>query len=240
MNEIAKEVQVATLKVGDACDHLRDILGLKEHHDDVVSGRIFVTGAQGVLGYRVAQRLLNAGHPSIRLGYRHPDDLGDFADQLSTKEAEVVHFDWKDKTTFSSALDGVKIVFCELPYIVNWAQAFPAFLRACEKAGVEYFVKVSFYHARNENEIYQKANFVRLHAACDDLLSRSSIPCTILSASHLMSNPLVMHHVSKANVLAGEYSMFKTRITNLLPCLLYTGRGRWQRQRKAHRIVWSK
>lgn len=211
MNVIAKEVQVATLMVGDACDHLRDKLGLKEHHDDnVVSGRIFVTGAQGVLGHRVAQRLLNAGHPSTRIGYRQPDDLGDFADQLSSQGAEVVHFDWKDKTTFSSALDGVKIVFCELPYFVNWAQAFPAFLRACEKAGVEYFVKVSFYHARNENEIYQKANFVRLHAACDDLLSRSSIPYTILSASHLMSNPLVMHHVSEANDLAGEHSTYKT------------------------------
>ncbi len=215
MNEIIKEVQVGTLMVGDACDHLRDKLGLKEHHDGVVSGRIFVTGAQGVLGYRVSQRLLNAGHPSIRIGYRHPDDLGDFAGQLSSMGAEVVHFNWKDKTTFSSALDGVKIVFCELPYMVNWAQVFPAFLRACEKAGVEYFVKVSFYHARNENEIYQKANFVRLHAACDDLLSRSSIPYTILSASHLMSNPLVMHHVSKPNALAGEHSRYNILITHL-------------------------
>lgn len=199
MNEILKEVQVGALKVGDACDFVCDKLGLKEHHDDdIVTGRIFVTGAKGVLGSRVAQRLLNAGHPSTRIGYRNPDDLGNFADQLSSKGAEVVHFDWKDKTTYSSALDGVKIVFCVTPYTENWAQTFPAFLRACEKAGVEFFVKVSFYHARNENDIYQKCNFVRLHAACDDILSQSSIPYTILSASHLMSNPLVMHHAEDA------------------------------------------
>ncbi|KAL7494729.1 hypothetical protein ACHAWT_006956 [Skeletonema menzelii] len=200
MNEILKEVQVgAALKVGDACDYVCVKLGLKEHQDDVVTaGRIFVTGAQGVLGYRVAQRLLNAGHPATRIGYRHPDDLSNFAEQLSSKGAEVVHFDWKDKTTYASALDGVKIVFCVTPYTENWAQTFPKFLRACEKAGVEYFVKVSFYHARKENDIYQKVNFVRLHAACDDILSQSSIPYTILSASHLMSNPLVMHHAEDA------------------------------------------
>ena len=194
--DIVKDVQVATLKVGEACDFVADSLGLKQHNE-LVSGRIFVTGATGVLGFRVAQRLLNCGHPLTRIGYRHADDLGDFANQLSTKGAEVVHFDWKDKATYSSALDGVKIVFCVTPYIENWAKTFPVFLRACEKAGVEYFVKVSFYHARNENDIYQKVNFVKLHAACDSLLSRSSIPYTILSASHLMSNSLVMHHVSE-------------------------------------------
>jgi len=216
MNEIVKDVQVATLKVGEACDYVREKIGLKEHQDELVTGRIFVTGAQGVLGYRVAQRLLNSGHPSTRIGYRNPEDLSDFADQLSIKGAEVVHFDWKDKTTYAAALDAVKIVFCVTPYIENWAQTFPAFLRACEKAGVEYFVKVSFYHARNENDIYQKANFVRLHAACDDLLSMSSIPYTILSASHLMSNTLVMHHVSESAIFAGDHSMWKTLITHLL------------------------
>jgi uncharacterized protein YbjT (DUF2867 family) len=193
--DIVKDVQVATLKVGD---FLCDSLGLKQHnHNELVTGRIFITGAKGVLGFRVAQRLLSCGHPLTRIGYRHADDLGDFANQLSTKGAEVVHFDWKDEATYSSALDGVKIVFCVTPYIENWAKTFPVFLRACEKAGVEYFVKVSFYHARKENDIYQKVNFVKLHAACDSLLSRSSIPYTILSASHLMSNSLVMHHVSE-------------------------------------------
>jgi uncharacterized protein YbjT (DUF2867 family) len=197
--DIVKDVQVATLKVGEACNFVFDSLGLKQHNEQLVTGRIFITGANGVLGFRVAQRLLNCGHPLTRIGYRHADDLGDFANQLSTKGAEVVHFDWKDEATYSSALDGVKIVFCVTPYIENWAKTFPVFLRACEKAGVEYFVKVSFYHARNENDLYhQKVNFVKLHAACDSLLSRSSIPYTILSASHLMSNSLVMHHVSES------------------------------------------
>jgi uncharacterized protein YbjT (DUF2867 family) len=205
MNTIKKDVQVATLKIGEACDFVRDTL-FNRHDEHVVVGKVFVTGAQGVLGYRVAQRLLTTGHPSTRIGYRHPEDLGDFASQLSAKGAEVVHFDWTDKTTYPTALQGVKIVFCVTPYIENWAKLFPAFLHACEKAGVEYFVKISFYHARNENDIFQKVNYVKLHATCDALLSRSSIPYTILSASHLMSNSLVMHHVSElANTLSSEH-----------------------------------
>jgi len=221
MNDIAKDVQVAAQKVGEACDFVCDKLGLKEHHDELVTGRIFVTGATGALGYRVAQRLLNSGHPSTRIGYHHPEDLGEFADQLSSKGAEVVHFDWKDKKTYTDALDGVKIVFCVTPYIEDWAHSFPAFLHACEKAGVEFFVKVSFYHARKENETFQKVKYVRLHAACDALLARSSIPYTILSASHLMSNPLVMHHVSKVVLFAGEHFMY---ITYLLAFHFYRQR----------------
>ena len=66
---------------------------------------------------------------------------------------------------------------------------------ACEKAGVQYFVKVSFYHARRTREEYQNVHLIKLHGKCDQLLAQSTIPYTILSASHYMSNALVMNHV---------------------------------------------
>lgn len=147
------------------------------------------------MGYRVALRLfLNSGYPSVRVGFRHPDD--ECAEELSKKGADIADFCWDNESTYAKALAGVKIVFCVTPYIENWAQRFPAFLRACEAAGVQFFVKVSFYHSRRTEEPFQRVHLVKLHGKCDQLLATSSIPYTILSASHFMSNPLVMHHVS--------------------------------------------
>ena len=181
-----------------ATEKVSDVIGecLGREHQEVVTGKIFVTGGRGVLGYRVVLRLLEAGSPYVRVGFRHPDD--DCAQVLSKKGAEVVGFDWIDENTFSEALKGVKIVFCEAsPNIEKWSTAFPTFLRACEEADVKYFVKVSFYHSRKTGELFHKASLVKLHGKSDSLLAQSSIPYTILSASHFMSNQLVHHHVSK-------------------------------------------
>ena len=84
-----------------------------------------------------------------------------------------------------------------------WASYFPAFLRACESAGVEYFVKISFFHARVAQEPFQQAEMVEMHGTCDKILSYASIPYTILSCSHYMSNPLVMnqHQVSNDSMM---------------------------------------
>lgn len=107
---------------------------------EVVTGKLFISGGKGIIGYRVALRLLNAGSPSVRVGLRHPED--ECAKELSEKGAEIAEFEWSDEATYAPALEGVKIVFCVTPYIENWAEKFPAFLAACEQAGVKYFVKV--------------------------------------------------------------------------------------------------
>jgi uncharacterized protein YbjT (DUF2867 family) len=51
---------------------------------------------------------------------------------------------------------------------------------------VQYFVKVSFFHARSNfnisrktNEMYHKVPFVKLHGECDKLLAQSKVPYTI-------------------------------------------------------------
>lgn len=83
---------------------------------------------------------------------------------------------------------------------------------------MQYFVKVSFFHARSNfnisrktNEMYHKVPFVKLHGECDKLLAQSKVPYTILSASHYMSNPLVAHYVS-IEAIVGWY--IKMHVSN--------------------------
>lgn len=111
-----------------------------------------VTSGTGVIGYRVAMSLLEAGHKDVRVGVWKGDrsldidkNFGDqCADQLAAKGAEIIEFDWNDKSQYAAALKGVKTVFCSLPHIKGWADAFPAFLAECKNKKVEHFVKVSF------------------------------------------------------------------------------------------------
>lgn len=143
---------------GRLSETIGEKLGLLQHRE-VVTGKIFITGC-GTIGWRVALRILAAGYPSLRVGFRHPDD--ECAQELSQKGAEIADFWWKDESTFEKALEGCKIVFCITPYIQNWANAFPAFLRACEKAGVQYFVKVSGIVAL----LYERGHCSSFSASC--------------------------------------------------------------------------
>ena len=154
---------------------------------DPTSGTIFITGGTGVVGHRVATRLLRAGYPTVRLGVHHPD----IAEELGKEGAEIADFQWDNDATYEKALQGVKSVLCNAPYVANWDEKFPLFLKACKAAGVKHFVKLSFFHARRSDSIFQSVPFVKAHGECDKMLVDSGIAYTILSASHFMSNPLV-------------------------------------------------
>ena len=102
----------------------------------------------------------------------------------------------------------VKTVFVTLPVApANWDQHFPAFVKACETAGVTRIVKLSFYHAvqskaenRNKyfgeswaympsHEGFHDVPLVHKHALCDgDLILHPDFEVTLLFATHLMSN----------------------------------------------------
>jgi uncharacterized protein YbjT (DUF2867 family) len=154
---------------------------------DPTSGLIFVTGGVGPVGHRVALRLIDAGYPTVRIGVHHPE-AGEALNKLGV---EVADFDWNNENTFATALAGVKSVMCTAPYVANWQERFPAFLKACQKAGVRHIVKLSFYHARASGDVFQDVPLVRAHGDCDEMLSKSGISYTILAATHFMSNPFV-------------------------------------------------
>ena len=185
---------------------------------DPEPGTIFITGGTGVIGYRVASLLLQAEyHDQLRLGSHHPDHL----QQLVNKGAQVVDFSWDDETTYAPALRGVKSVLCTVGYFQDWQQHFPNFLKACEKAGVRHFVKLSFYGARVSGSPFQQVPMVRAHGDCDELLITTLTPkvdnvllgdtdvvvdyvrphmgYTILYPSHYMSNPFFFFRKSLDN-----------------------------------------
>ncbi|GAX12263.1 hypothetical protein FisN_1Hh194 [Fistulifera solaris] len=184
------------------------------------SGLIFITGGTGVIGHRVAQRLLDVGYSHVRLGTKHPEGLGD----LMKPGAETVDFAWGHEESYEKALKGVKSVLCTVPYIDGWKDHFPAFFNACKNAGVKHFVKLSFYHARDMAGPMQEIPLARDHGICDNYVVEELTPryatsvmtgdmdvgndfihpemaFTILYASHYMSNPFIFQrkHLESAH-----------------------------------------
>ena len=199
MEEALKLSKKALTQVGEA-------LGIRNLDPD--SGLIFVTGGTGVIGHRVALRLLQAGYPHVRLGVSPPDKLAD----MNKLGAELADFAWDREETYEKALKGVKSVLVTVPYTKDWGKHFPVFLEACTKAKVKHFVKLSFYHARISGDAMQEIPLAQVHGTCDELLidnltagalssvmqgdvdvsldfSHPNMGYTILSASHYMSNP---------------------------------------------------
>lgn len=185
---------------------LADVIpGLGRLTFDANTGKIFITSGTGVIGYRVALKLLDAGYQDVRVGIWEGDRQMDDADvsiasqiktKLVEKGAEVVNFDWKDETTYAAALDGVKTVFCTITHLPDWGDIFTNFLQTCKVKKIEHFVKISFFKTEQVENPYRKnVPFVRFHGGCDDILQQapfdSRISYTILGTTHLMPSPLL-------------------------------------------------
>jgi NAD(P)H dehydrogenase (quinone) len=188
-------------KTGKAMADIIPGLGRLTFDSDL--GTIFVTSGTGVIGYRVAMSLLEAGFKNVKVGIwkgerqsgpgSSDESFADNIAQVLTKSgAEVVDFDWTDPKCYDEVLKDVKTIFCSLPHVEMWSEVFPAFLLKCREKKIEHFIKVSFLH----NEKYrQNVPFCKFHSSCDDFVEVSSkssrISYTILAASHLMSTPLL-------------------------------------------------
>jgi hypothetical protein len=84
---------------------LADVIpGLGHFTYDATVGKVFITSGSGVVGYRVACSLLEAGHKDVRVGMWKGDRDGQdrnfgqlCADELAAKGAEVIDFDWTNE-----------------------------------------------------------------------------------------------------------------------------------------------
>ena len=186
-----------------------EALGLRNL--DSESGKIFITDGSGVVGHRVAAKLTKAGYPSVRVGGFGPESV-----PLSNLDGvEIADFDWNDTSTYEHALKGVKSVLITVPYTEKWYHNFSVFIKACHDAHVKHIVKLSFYHARNHDDVFQEVPLVRQHSMCDQELIqmvnpepplkgflsheavapgmeayvRPNMSYTILFVSHCMSDP---------------------------------------------------
>lgn len=105
----------------------------------------------------------------------------------------------------SQCRKGVSAVFVSTPSTPDFDKHFKSFVTASKKAHVHRVIKLSWYHAlRSRAEdptkyfgdpdyLLSKDNFhdiplVHQHALCDGDLIVGGVDCTILFASHLMSN----------------------------------------------------
>lgn len=195
---------------GQTLVQIGEALGFQNLDPD--AGKIFVTGGTGVIGHRVAQRILESGYKDVRLGAHETAALED----LRKLGAEACEFDWDNEDTYAPALQNVKSVLCTIPYKEGWSTHFPAFIKACKESGVKHIVKLSFYHADYPNDAFQSVPLVREHGECDEKLIDMVVPpvnvtpamaadaevaieyhstqmsYTILYASHFMSNPFTL------------------------------------------------
>ena len=183
------------------------------HNLSRAPGKIFVTGGSGVIGHRVATKLLETGYAEVRLGTGITGSL----DALDLVGAEVVDFSWNREETYANALKNVKTVLITIPHEKNWHKHFKAFIQACKKARVKHFVKLSHYLSRFPGDKFHMIPLVKRHANCDELLKKMIIPdvehvsqmsYTILYASHFMSNPLI-HHGKELNSTHASTTVYR-------------------------------
>jgi len=192
--------------------NLADVIpGLGKFTYDPSLGTVFVTSGTGLIGYRVAMMLIEAGHKDVRVGIWKGERQGlaegyveKILAKLTESGAQLVDFDWADDRDFAAAVKGCKTVFCTIPHIPHWSDMFPAFIRACKDAKVEHFVKLSFLRSKHNfkgvaeiaRQYRDNVPFVSFHGVCDDLLEQtknnSRMSHTILCASHLMATPILL------------------------------------------------
>jgi NAD(P)H dehydrogenase (quinone) len=170
---------------------------------------IFIT-ANGVIGHRVAVRLLKAGY-RVRIGV--PDLSA--AQDLVKLGADVIPFKWEDDNTntYAKALQSVKTVFFVIDPLLHegWVSHFNDFYDACRASKVDHVVKVSFYHAlvatrERANPVFgvntwkdnpwQHIPFVLEHADCDEKIMKNRMDYTLLFVTHKMSDPLTLQQKS--------------------------------------------
>jgi NAD(P)H dehydrogenase (quinone) len=226
--DVATQATIKLRQVGEA-------LGLRNL--DPESGKIFLTGGSGVIGHRVALRLLRAGYADVRIGALRPESL----EELNKMGAEIADFAWDKEETYEKALKGVKSVLCTTAYQKDWQAHFPVFLAACKKAGVRHFVKISFYHARDKGDVFHEVPLVRAHGHCDNLLIKTlagdsfqhelqaevvtarpsnvlppHMSYTVLYASHFMSNPFTFqgNELRESSTLSTFYGASGNRGVN--------------------------
>lgn len=180
---------------------------------------IFIAG-NGVVGHRVADRLLKAGYGPIRVGVPDPTSGTSTIDDLKKHGAEMVKFVFEDESTYEAALDGAKIVFFNIDPLlhVGLTERFTKFFTLCKTKRIHHIVKVSFFHALTATRARHMMNFhismpsenpfqhvpmMVEHGNCDELIMKGGnfIPYTILFTTHKMSDPLTLqtHNLKKGN-----------------------------------------
>lgn len=141
---------------------------------------ILVTGATGITGSQLIERLIPAAAPDIRYLTRTPD-RSRFAGNV-----EAVKGDLSDVVSFAAALDGVTTLFLLVPNVADeFTQTMNA-LSLAQRAGVRGIVYLSVYRC----DEYIDVPHVTCKAAIERMIQAAGLSATILRAAYFMQNDL--------------------------------------------------
>jgi uncharacterized protein YbjT (DUF2867 family) len=133
---------------------------------------VLITGATGVLGRAIVESAIDAGL-AVRQGVRNP--------AKANPTAKVVHFDYADLSTITTALAGVSaLVLMAPPLDANAPALLGPVVTAAKAAGVQQIVLISAFGV-NHNE--QAPMRIVEHLVID-----SGVPYTILRPNFFMEN----------------------------------------------------
>ncbi len=141
---------------------------------------LLITGPTGNVGHELVAALDGQTAPDgWRLGSRHPDAL---RTAMKGSSAEVIAFDFFDRSTWKDALAGVDGLFLLFPLPGNRAarEAIIPFVAAAERAGCRHVVYVSVIGA-------DRAPFIP-HYKVEAALRASAMTWTVLRCSFFMQN----------------------------------------------------
>ncbi|MEL6179447.1 MAG: NAD(P)H-binding protein, partial [Myxococcota bacterium] len=142
---------------------------------------IFITGATGNVGNRVARILLEQG-ATVKVGVRSPAK----AAKLAELGAEVVAFDYNDVPSMTEALSGSSRLFLLTPFIEFSAPLVERAVAAAKEAGVGFLLKMSAIGADPEGPFA----LARDHGSAEQVVQTASA-WTIIRPSFFMSNAIL-------------------------------------------------
>lgn len=136
---------------------------------------ILITGGTGTVGSRIASRLLELGY-RVRVASRKKGELAD---------AEYVYFDWKDASSFTTALEHIKQIYLVAPVgVLDPAPYVLPFLKEAKRLGATRVVMQSASVVCENGPV-----FGALHQAV-----REFPEWTVLRPSYFMQNFINVQH----------------------------------------------
>jgi uncharacterized protein YbjT (DUF2867 family) len=142
-------------------------------------GTILVTGATGTIG-REAVRHLVLAKAKVRAGIYNEKE----AEKLNFVGAELVHFDFENNESVTSALNGVEKVLLITPFTDRMVDYTRTFIEFAKSAGVKQLVRISMMGA----DLNSPSSGLRMHAECEQIVMNSGIPYLILRPNWFMQD----------------------------------------------------
>ncbi len=134
--------------------------------------KVLITGATGLLGRAIVESALGVGL-AVRQGVRNPAN--------ANPKAEAMHFDYRDPSTISPALEGMAAVVLMAPPVEQNAPALLGpVVTAAKRVGVRHIVLISAVGVNHNNQ-------APMHTV-EHLVHDSGVPYTILRSNIFMGD----------------------------------------------------